>query len=133
VWVRWRRERDHVAIEVVDRGLGIAASERRAIFGKFVRGRAAAETHVKGTGVGLAMARHVARAHGGDVTVASEPGRGSTVTLRLPAPRGDGTAATVPARGEHGTAARGAQGPVNRGAQGPAARGAQGPATTRVN
>jgi signal transduction histidine kinase len=84
VRVRLRRDRDGVAIDVVDRGLGIAASERRAIFGKFVRGRAAGEAHVKGTGVGLAMARHVARAHGGDVTVDSEPGRGSTFTLRLP-------------------------------------------------
>jgi nitrogen-specific signal transduction histidine kinase len=84
VWVRWSRERDRASIAVVDRGLGIASEERLAIFGKFVRGQAAAAGHVKGTGVGLAMVQHIVSAHGGEVTVQSEVGRGSTFTMLLP-------------------------------------------------
>jgi signal transduction histidine kinase len=65
--------------------MGIPEAEQRAIFEKFVRGRAALEAHVKGTGVGLAMVSHIVRAHGGDIRVESAPGEGSTFTMRLPA------------------------------------------------
>jgi signal transduction histidine kinase len=83
--VEWGRENDSVAIRVRDNGPGIPASERKAIFHKFVRGSAAATGGVKGTGVGLAMVRHIVMAHGGEIRVASEPGRGSTFTMVLPA------------------------------------------------
>ena len=85
VWVEWGEERERVAIRVRDEGLGIPAAERRAIFRKFVRGSAAASANVKGSGVGLAMVRHIVAAHGGEITVASEPGQGSTFTILLPA------------------------------------------------
>lgn len=85
VWVEWGLDRDLVAIRVRDRGAGIAPSERKAIFRRFVRGRAAVEGNVKGSGVGLAMVRHIVAAHGGEITVDSEPGRGSTFTMLLPA------------------------------------------------
>jgi len=85
VWVEWGMERDFVSIRVRDRGIGIAASERKAIFRRFVRGRAAVEGNVKGSGVGLAMVRHIVAAHGGEITVESEPGQGSTFTMLLPA------------------------------------------------
>jgi signal transduction histidine kinase len=85
VWVEWGVDRAFVAIRVRDRGIGIAASERKAIFRRFVRGRAAVEGNVKGSGVGLAMVRHIVAAHGGEITVESEPGRGSTFTMLLPA------------------------------------------------
>ena len=85
VWIEWGLDRDFVAIRVRDQGAGIAASERKAIFRKFVRGRAAVEANVKGSGVGLAMVRHIVDAHGGAITVDSEPGRGSTFTMLLPA------------------------------------------------
>ena len=84
VWVRWGFERDRASITVVDHGVGIAADERRAIFGKFVRGRSAQAADVKGTGVGLAMVQHIALAHGGEVRVESEVGKGSTFILLLP-------------------------------------------------
>lgn len=85
VWVEWGLENHFVAIRVRDRGPGIAAAERKAIFRKFVRGTAAAAANVKGSGVGLAMVRHIVAAHGGDIRVESQPGEGSTFTMLLPA------------------------------------------------
>ena len=85
VWVEWEAENEYVAIRVRDRGAGIAASERKAIFRKFVRGSASVAGNVKGSGVGLAMVRHIVAAHGGMIKVASEPGQGSTFTMLLPA------------------------------------------------
>jgi len=85
VWVQWGAENSHVAIRVRDRGVGIPAFERRAIFEKFFRGTAAATANVKGSGVGLAMVRHIVAAHGGEISVVSEPGAGSTFTILLPA------------------------------------------------
>ncbi len=90
VWVRWQRDGDRAAIEVVDRGLGIDAAERDAVFGKFVRGHAATAANAKGTGIGLAMVRHVAEAHGGSVALRSESGE-TTFTLRLPLASPDST------------------------------------------
>ncbi len=74
-----------VAIRVRDEGFGIRAAEQKQIFRKFVRGSAAIEHHVKGTGIGLAMVKHIVSAHAGTITVESEPGRGSTFTIVLPA------------------------------------------------
>ena len=85
VWVEWGVEKQYVAIRVRDRGPGIAESEKKAIFRKFVRGSAAAAANVKGSGVGLAMVRHIVAAHGGEILVASQPGEGSTFTMLLPA------------------------------------------------
>ena len=84
VWVEWGIQNQYVAIRVRDKGAGIAAAERKAIFRKFVRGTAAAAGNVKGSGVGLAMVRHIVAAHGGEITLESEPGAGSTFTMLLP-------------------------------------------------
>jgi len=84
VEVQWGVKDSQVAISVRDRGPGIPDAEKRAIFRKFVRGSAAEKANVKGSGVGLAMVRHIVAAHGGDVTVASEPGAGSIFTILLP-------------------------------------------------
>ncbi|HEX3880266.1 MAG TPA: HAMP domain-containing sensor histidine kinase, partial [Bryobacteraceae bacterium] len=85
VWVGWKMAGEQVAIHVRDRGAGIAEKEQRAIFGKFVRGSAAASANVKGSGLGLAMVRHIVAAHGGEIQVASRLGEGSTFTILLPA------------------------------------------------
>ena len=85
VWVEWEAANEYVAIRVRDRGAGITAAERKAIFRKFVRGSASVSGNVKGSGVGLAMVRHIVAAHGGMIKVASEPGKGSTFTMLLPA------------------------------------------------
>jgi signal transduction histidine kinase len=73
-----------VAIQVRDEGLGIPATEQKEIFRKFVRGAASKNASIRGAGVGLAMAQQIVVAHGGDISVASEPGKGSTFTVRLP-------------------------------------------------
>jgi signal transduction histidine kinase len=87
IWVAWSMNESRVAIRVRDAGLGIPRGEQRAIFRKFIRGSAAAQANVRGSGVGLALVRHIVEAHGGDITLASEPGRGSTFTMLLPAAR----------------------------------------------
>jgi signal transduction histidine kinase len=73
-----------VAIRVRDRGIGIPSSEKDRIFRKFVRGSGAQARGVKGTGIGLAMVKHIVDAHGGRIRVESEPGKGSTFTILLP-------------------------------------------------
>ena len=74
-----------VAISVRDRGLGIPRDEHEEIFKKFVRGAASRAYGIKGTGIGLAMVRHIVDAHGGTVRVESAPGEGSMFTVVLPA------------------------------------------------
>ncbi|MGH7391850.1 MAG: sensor histidine kinase [Candidatus Rokuibacteriota bacterium] len=73
-----------VALTVVDEGVGIPPEEHGRIFDKFYRvGRSDTQGR-RGSGVGLALVRHVAEAHGGRVTVESRPGEGSRFTLWLP-------------------------------------------------
>jgi signal transduction histidine kinase len=84
IWVDLAREGKRVAIRVRDQGPGIPVEEQKEIFNKFMRGSAARASSVKGTGVGLAMARHTVRAHGGEVRVESRPGEGSTFIILLP-------------------------------------------------
>jgi two-component system phosphate regulon sensor histidine kinase PhoR len=84
VWVSVAGERDRAAVAVRDGGTGIADGETETIFARFVRGASARATGAKGTGLGLAMVRHIARGHDGDVAVESEPGSGSTFTMSLP-------------------------------------------------
>jgi signal transduction histidine kinase len=84
VWIDVTSDGTTLAIAVRDRGMGIPANEQRDIFGKFVRGATARAGNINGTGIGLAMVSHVVKAHGGSIHVDSEPGQGSTFTLRLP-------------------------------------------------
>jgi len=81
--VRWAREAGRVLISVTDQGSGIPRDEQDRIFERFVRGRQAIEQNIKGTGVGLAMVRHIMSAHGGEIRLRSDPGRGSTFTMVL--------------------------------------------------
>ena len=69
-------------LEVADTGIGIPAGELPRIFDRFWRGQEAAKT--SGSGIGLAIAAELARAHDGELTASSEPGRGTQLTLTLP-------------------------------------------------
>jgi signal transduction histidine kinase len=80
-----RRVGTEVRIEVADEGIGIPSSELGRIFEKFYRiGRSETQGR-RGSGVGLALVKHVVEAHGGRVSVESHPGQGSRFTIRLPA------------------------------------------------
>ena len=57
--------------------------ERKQLFRKFFRGSAAASSHKKGAGIGLAMVDYIVRAHRGRIRVESESGKGSTFTILL--------------------------------------------------
>ncbi|MBZ5586650.1 MAG: sensor histidine kinase [Acidobacteriia bacterium] len=87
VWVDWNAGNSLVSIRVRDQGAGIPDAEKKLIFRKFVRGSAAEAANVKGSGVGLAMVRHIVDAHGGEITLASKPGQGSTFVMVLPGVR----------------------------------------------
>jgi signal transduction histidine kinase len=77
--------RDQVLFAVEDRGMGIEAEDRKHIFEPFYRGRDAVSQQIQGSGLGLNLVMRIAEAHGGRVGVTSEPGKGSTFTLSLPA------------------------------------------------
>jgi signal transduction histidine kinase len=84
-------------IWVRDRGTGIPRHELRRIFERFHRVSTGLVHDTKGSGLGLAIVDHVVRAHGGRVDVDSEPGRGSTFTIRLPTRGGGRSGAEAPA------------------------------------
>lgn len=85
VTVRVRREDSEAVIEVADNGPGIPAHHLPHVFDKFYRVREGEKTAGRGVGLGLAFVAWIARAHGGRVSVESEPGKGSTFQVRLPA------------------------------------------------
>lgn len=82
VWLRLQRDGDHVYAIVADQGKGIAPEDQERIFAKFER---VDTSEPGGSGLGLYIARRLARAMGGDLTVDSAPGEGARFILRLPA------------------------------------------------
>ena len=78
------RENGSVKLEVVDHGIGIPQKEQEKIFEKFYRVGDPLVHNTKGSGLGLSLVRHIAHAHGGEVSVDSTPGQGSKFTLSLP-------------------------------------------------
>ena len=73
-----------VDVTVVDTGIGIAAEDQAHVFEKFYRATSDEVQTIRGTGSGLAIAREVARLHGGDIRLESEPLKGSTFVVELP-------------------------------------------------
>ncbi|HEU4731546.1 MAG TPA: HAMP domain-containing sensor histidine kinase [Kofleriaceae bacterium] len=73
-----------VAFEIVDRGIGMSPGELDLAFTPFWRADDSRTRRTGGVGLGLALARRIARAHGGDVTLSSHPGRGTTARLEVP-------------------------------------------------
>lgn len=83
--VRIERRGDSAVLEVADDGIGIASVHLSRLFERFYRVDKGRSRDEGGTGLGLAIVKHVAQAHGGRVEVDSEPGRGSTFRVVLPA------------------------------------------------
>ncbi len=86
------RRDEWVELVVRDFGPGIARDEQAHVFERFYRARAVRLKPIRGSGIGLALVQHIARAHHGEVAVESEPGKGATFRLRVPAvpaPAGD--------------------------------------------
>jgi signal transduction histidine kinase len=82
VWIRCERSAGFVAVIVADQGKGISDADQSRIFDKFER---VDPTEPGGTGLGLYIARRLARAMGGDIAVDSAPGQGARFVLTLPA------------------------------------------------
>lgn len=71
-------------LSVIDRGMGIPREEQERVFERFYRGRSEEIRKIRGTGVGLAIVQELTTALGGTVALESDPGEGSTFTVRLP-------------------------------------------------
>ena len=71
-------------VTITDEGLGIADTDMPRLFTRFGRLETPENSHIPGTGLGLYLSRQLARMHGGDIAVASEPGKGSAFTVSLP-------------------------------------------------
>ena len=76
--------RSWIELAVADSGIGMTAEQQAKLFEEFSQADASTAQRFGGTGLGLAISRRLARMMGGDVTVASEPGKGSVFTVRLP-------------------------------------------------
>lgn len=84
VTVCWRVEAHDACIDIADTGIGIEPERLEQIFDPFVQVDADLARSRQGTGLGLAISRELARGMRGDITVKSEPGKGSTFTVHLP-------------------------------------------------
>lgn len=84
VGVGVRNDDGVVEIAVTDQGVGIPEEDQDRVFERFFRTDPARSRHTGGSGLGLSIVKHVVQNHGGDIRVWSQPGSGSTFTIRLP-------------------------------------------------
>ena len=85
VWVTVGRADMYVVVSVRDDGIGMSAEDRAKVFEEFYRARNEQTAAIPGTGLGLSLVKRLTEMHEGAVSVASEPGKGSTFTVKLPA------------------------------------------------
>lgn len=94
IGVRARSSGREVLVSVADRGMGIDSEAQARIFEPFYRAPRVIAEQIQGTGLGLSLVQRIVEAHGGRVTVRSEPGSGSEFTVHLPAASEAGAAHT---------------------------------------
>ncbi|MFH1129703.1 MAG: HAMP domain-containing sensor histidine kinase, partial [Pseudomonadota bacterium] len=75
---------DELLLRVADEGPGIPQDEQRLVFERFYRGKAVPGKATRGSGIGLSLVKNIAIAHGGKVSVRSEPGKGAAFEVRVP-------------------------------------------------
>ena len=105
IGIRARLLGREVHVTVADRGIGIDLSEQSRIFEPFYRAPDVVAARIQGAGLGLSLVQRIVRAHGGNITVRSEPGAGSEFTVVLPAaseePIGRTALSEAPGHGSH--------------------------------
>jgi signal transduction histidine kinase len=84
VTIRVLRDGDDVVVEVEDTGIGIPQAEQDRVFQRFFRSTTATAQAIPGTGLGLVITKAIAEAHGGSISLHSEPGAGTCFRVRLP-------------------------------------------------
>jgi signal transduction histidine kinase len=85
-----------ITFQVVDTGIGMTAGQMRQLFKEFTQVDASTTRKYGGTGLGLALSQRLCQMMGGDISVESEAGRGSTFTIRLPATIGESNTVSSP-------------------------------------
>jgi signal transduction histidine kinase len=91
---------DSVFFQVQDEGIGIREEEKERVFEKFYRSEYSRDSSIRGSGIGLTLVAHIVKAHGGEVLLESDPGKGTEVTMRLPVKRkADGNGQDTDRRG----------------------------------
>ncbi len=84
ITIEGETDKENISIRISDNGIGIGKNDQKHIFDKFYRASTGNIHKYKGLGLGLYYVKKIAEAHGGDVTVNSRPGKGSTFTVTLP-------------------------------------------------
>ena len=83
ILVRTGQKEDHPFLSVQDTGIGIPKNQQERIFERFYRIDKSRSRETGGTGLGLAIVKHIAEIHGAEITVDSEPGKGTCVTVEF--------------------------------------------------
>jgi signal transduction histidine kinase len=87
--IAWGRKAGIARVTITDQGVGISRAQQSMLFTRFGRLVTPETSHIRGTGLGLYLAREIARVHGGDIVVKSQVGRGTTFTVTMPLASGE--------------------------------------------